>query len=195
MKKGPTNWVAVELAYTTSARTLEDMGAEFGVTAGRISQKAKEMRWKRGALMDRVRAQADAKVQAQEAHDASVQAGTEAAVDHSAVLMANTILRERRDVGRLVVLAGTLMTELENHGKKPVGRPAKGAPPPDPVAVRIDNLRKLTATVKDLTALERSVLGISPDTPIDPTKRVEEAIESGMAGLRAKFHQVLGKGA
>lgn len=183
-KRG-TNWVGVELAYTTTSRTLDDIGGEFDVSAGRISQKAKEMGWKRGALADRVRAQAAAKVAALEAHDAQVEAGTEGAVEASAVLMANTILRERRDVGRLIRVAGTLLGNLETGivAAKTEGAKAKAGD----LGEQIDNLRKLGNTMTGLITLERSVLGITDSTPLDPTKRVEEAIESGMDKLRERF--------
>lgn len=181
----PTNWVGIELAYTTTNRTLDDIGKEFGVTAGRISQKAKEMGWKRGVLADRVRAQAAAKVAAREAHDAQVEAGTEGAVEASAVLMANTILRERRDVGRLLRVASTLLENLEVGvvASKDAGAKSKAGD----LGEQIDNLRKLSNTMTGLVTLERSVLGITDATPIDPTRRVEEAIESGMDKLRERF--------
>lgn len=182
-----TNWVAIELAYTTTARTLDDIGAEHGVTKGRISQKAKELGWKRGAMMDRVRAKAAAKVQAQEAHVAQVQEGTEAAVEMQAVLMANTILRERRDVGRLLTIADKLATQLEQAvAEAPAPKTAKQAKS-DALGEHIENLRKLGTTMSSLITLERTVLAITDATPIDPTKRVEEAIASGMDELRKRF--------
>jgi hypothetical protein len=178
--KPETDWVGVELAYTTTARSLEDIGKQFGVTKGRVSQKAKEMSWRRGSLVDRVRAKAEAKVAAAEAHAAGVQAGTEAAVDTTAVVMAATILRERRTVGRLMALAEGLLTELEKPAR---GKAARAVP----FAQRIENLRKLGDTVTRLTTLERTVLGITDATPIDASKRMEEAVASGLDELRARF--------
>lgn len=177
--KPDTDWVGVELAYTTTARTLEAIGAEFGITKGRVSQKAKEMGWKRGSLADRARAKADAKVAAAQAHAAGVKAGTEAAIDNTATVMAATILRERRDVARLMAVSDRLLAELE---AKPRGR-AKLAPLP----VRIDSLRKLGTTMTTLIALERDVLGITAATPVDPSARVEEAVRSGLSELQSRF--------
>src|SRR5690606_16379323 len=143
---------------------------EFGVTKGRISQKAKELGWKRGAMADRVRAQAAAKVAAQEAHAAQVEAGTEEAIDASATLMANTILRERRDVARLVRVANLLADRVEAAAVQAAAgkKPRKSDPKPDPLGVQVDNLRKLGTTMSNLIELERSVLGITAATPIDP---------------------------
>lgn len=177
--KPDTDWVGVELAYTTTARTLEDIGKQFGITKGRVSQKAKEMGWRRGSLADRVRAKAEAKVAAAEAHAAGVEASTEEAVDTTAVVMANTIMRERRHVTRLMNVADTLLAELE--------KPA--AEKPEPLPARIENLRKLGATMTTLMNLERSVFGITDSTPIDPTKRVEEAVASGLDELRRRFKE------
>lgn len=187
------DWASVKLALETTARTLDDIGAQYGVTKGRISQKMTA--WKaegwagRGSLHERVRAKAEARIAAADAHAAKVQAGTEEAEDASAVMMANTILRQRRDVGRLIRLADGLATDLEQENAKPKDAKAKR----EPVAQRIDNLRKLGDTVTRLITLERNVLGITPDTPVDPTKRVAEAVESGLAGLRQAFAKHLSR--
>ncbi|HEY8356333.1 MAG TPA: hypothetical protein VIL30_02630 [Ramlibacter sp.] len=182
-----TNWVGIELAYTTSARTQEDIGAEFGVTKGRISQKAKEMGWTRGALAERVRAKAAEKVAAQEAHEAKVEEGTEAAVEVSAVLMANTILRERRDVSRLLRIATSLADKLEEQTKPPAARPKVGDPKPEPLAAQIDSLRKLGSTMGQLIELERTVMNIHGWTPIDPAKGVAEVMASGIDALKERM--------
>lgn len=174
----------LELAYRTTSRTLEDLGTEHGISRARVCQLAKELGWSRGDLQQQVRARAEAKVQEQQT---KVQAGTEEAIDHTATVMAGTILRERRDVGRLIAVADKLLIELE--GKAP-GRKPKNK---DPLAVRIDNTRKLTNTMNSLIELERSVLNITPATPIDASKRVAEAIDNGMAGLKAKFAEALRK--
>lgn len=191
-KTAKTDFVGLELAYTTTPRILEDLGREFGLSIGRISQLAKERGWKRGALADRVRAQAAAKVAAKEAHDAQVQAGTEAAIEVSAVLMADTILRERRDVGRLIRVANLLMDQVEAAATRAVGakKPKTGEAAPDPLGVQVDNLRKLGTTMNQLITLERDVMNIHGWTPIDPAKGVAEAINSGVDALKARFAEI-----
>lgn len=170
-----TDVAGLELAFRTTTETYEQLGARFGVSRARVCQLAKELGWRRGDMRDRVRVRAESKV---EEVETKVQQGTEDAVEASAVLMANTIIRERRSVARLLTLADRLLGELE--------APARGKTK-QPLPVRIDSLRKLGDTMGRLVTLERSVLGITDSTPIDPTRRVEEAIESGMDKLRERF--------
>ena len=78
---------------------------------------------------------------------------------------------------------------------KAKAKPVKGqkAPKVAALAVRIDNLRKLADTAKTLIVLERHIQNITPDTPIDPGKRVAEAVDNGFAGLKAAFEKKLGR--
>jgi hypothetical protein len=196
--KAPSaNLVSLELAYRTTNATLEVLGKAHGITKGRVSQLASEFGWERGDLQGRVRGRADAKVAEKEARDAEVEAGTEAAVEASAVVMANTILRERKDVARMMDVVGSLLGELEVQSAKAKAKPGEPAGEVgikvEPLAVRIDNTRKLVETAKTLITLERHVLNISPDTPIDPAKRVKEAVDNGFAGLKAAFNKKLGR--
>jgi DNA-binding helix-hairpin-helix protein with protein kinase domain len=177
----------IRLAYETTTRSLDDIGAEFGLSKGRISQMAKEDGWVRGQLLDKVRERAEQKVAAKQAQDAHVDAGTEEAVEVQAVLMANTILRQRRDVTRMLTVGHGLLTELETANK------VKDAKKRLPLAERADVWRKLSDTMGRAVGLERTVLGITPDTPIDPGKRVAEAIDNGMQGLREAFDKRLGR--
>lgn len=66
--KPTTDWDAVEPHFRAGIRTLEDIGKEFGVSKGRISQVAKEKGWVRD-LNGKIRAQADAKLQRQAAEE------------------------------------------------------------------------------------------------------------------------------
>ncbi len=186
---------ALELAYRTTGTTLELLGRAHGISKGRVSQLATAHGWTRD-LQATVRARADAKVQAAAAHAAKVEAGTEAAIEHGAEFMASTILRERRDVGRLVRVADTMLTELEQQNAKAQAKPGQEsdvAVKVDPFSERVDNFRKLVETSKTVLLLERTVLSITPDTPIDPGKRVAEAVDNGFAGLQAVFNKKLGR--
>lgn len=179
-----TDVAGLELAFRTTTETYEQLGARFGVSRARVCQLAKELGWRRGDMRDRVRARAEAKVE--EVHT-QVQQGTEQAVEASAVVMANTIIRERRDVDRLIRVGTTLLTNLEAAIQPAKGRPkAKAA---NSLGEHIDNLRKLGTTMERLLTLERSVLGITDATPIDPSKRVEEAVASGFDELRRRFKE------
>lgn len=188
--------VSLELAYRTTGATLEILGRAHGISKGRVSQLATEHGWTRD-LQATVRARADAKVQAHAAHEAKVEAGTEAAIEHGAEFMASTILRERKDVVRMLAITAALFDELEAHNAKAKLKPgepgADVAAKADPLAIRIDNTRKLVETTKTLLLLERTVLNITPDTPIDPGKRVAEAVDNGFAGLQQAFAKKLGR--
>jgi len=186
---------AMQLAYETTTRTLDDIGAEFGVSKGRVSQLATQHGWKRGQLLDRVRERAEQKVADSQAREAAVASGTEEAVEVQAVLMANTIIRQRRDVARLLTVGHQLLDEVERAtaAAQPGAKVKKGDPKPLPLAERADAWRKVSDTMGRAITLERTVMGITPDTPIDPGKRVAEAIDNGMQGLREAFNKKLGR--
>ena len=59
--KTPADWAAIELEYRAGVKSLEQIGKEFGVTKGRISQVAKRDKWSRD-LAIRIKAKADARV-------------------------------------------------------------------------------------------------------------------------------------
>lgn len=52
---------------------------------------------------------------------------------------------------------------------------------------RVESNRKLSETLRTLVELERTVLGIADDTPVDPTERVKEAVADGLEQLKARF--------
>lgn len=189
--KPDTDWAGVELAVTTSARTYDDIGAEFGVSKGRISQKAKEKGWVRGSLMDRVRARAAEKVAAAEAHESRVEAGTPEAVEVSATVMAETIQRQRKRVQRLLNIADSLTQEVERAARQIAsGKPIKlkkGEQAPDPLSVQLENLRKAGLATTQLVNLEREVMNIHGYTPIDPAKGIDEALANTAAALKERF--------
>lgn len=128
----------------------------------------------------------------------------------NARMQAEVMLRHRKDILRAQQIAGALITELASQtfdaklyerlhelllaaGK--AGRVDKKALAPlmalyertTTTTNRSENLRRLSETMRVLTELERKVLGIADDTPIDPTERVQEAVESGIEKLREKF--------
>lgn len=66
------DWIKVEVHYRAAVRSLKDIGAEFGISAGRISQKAKELGWVRD-LAPKIRAAAEAKMAKEVAVEAAKQ--------------------------------------------------------------------------------------------------------------------------
>ncbi len=194
------NWVTIEVDFRAGIKTLRQIGSEQGVSHVAIGNRAKRDGWTRD-LAAQIRARAESKVTkaAVTKEITKTERGNteEAVVEASAVMMANTILRQRKDVQRLQALATNLVTELELDDMRAADkRPGKGGDvgnKREPLAQRAETLRKVVETSKSLINLERVVLNIAPDTPIDATKRVAEAIDNGMAGLKAKFSEVLGK--
>lgn len=184
---------AIELQYRAGIREVKDIAAEFKVTPGRVCQMAKEHGWTRD-LTPKVRAKAQAKVDQATARDARAKAGEDGVVEAAAEQQASIIISERRGVARFLRMVDDLATELEAANAAAGQKKAeKDAPTPLPLVARIEALRKLSATKAGLIDLERRVYNIVDDTPIDASKRVEEAIDNGLAGLKAKFNAVLGK--
>jgi hypothetical protein len=181
---------AIKLAWEGTTQTIDDIAAEHGLSKGRISQMAKAGGWTRGDLTPRVRAKAQAKVDATLAH---AKAGEDAVIEAAAEQHARIILAERRDVDAWRGYVQGLWTELLASAvpAKGKGKAAKDAPAPLPLLARIDGARKLVAMGTSLLEVERRVHNIVDDTPVDPSKRVEEAIDNGLAGLKAKFNAVL----
>lgn len=176
---------ALELGYRTTHKTLEQLGAEQGISRARVCQIAKEHGWSRGDMQQQVRARAEAKVAAVVTR---VEQGTEEAVDASAALMADTILRERRDVRRLMQVADQLLQEVEDQGKPKPGRKPKDAPA---LPVRIDNLRKLGDTMTRLITLERGVLGIETGAGAGEAAAIAAAAASAATRVALDFSEVV----
>jgi hypothetical protein len=182
---------AIKLAWEGTTQTIDDIAAEHGLSKGRISQMAKAGGWTRGDLTPRVRAKAQAKVDATLAH---AKAGEDAVIEAAAEQQARIILAERRDVDAWRGYVQSLWAELMASAGPPKGKkPAKDAPAPLPLLARIDGARKLVAMGTSLLEAERHVNNIVDDTPIDPSTRLKEAVDSGMEGIKDAFAKVLAK--
>lgn len=142
-------------------------------------------------------------------------AGTEGASDAETVgvnarVQAQAILRHRRDLKRAQRVAGLLLVELEaqtdgvevfarldklvkaaakagNANMQAVKEAQAAYLKAASYAGRLESLRRLSEAMKVLTELERRVLGIADDTPVDPAERVKQAVDSGMQKLRDRF--------
>lgn len=179
----------------------EKLGIERNLTSQIQDQAA--------ALVQRAEASGTPPVAPEPAAGDRHQTSTET-IEFNAVMQATVILRQRKDVKRAQDIAGELLTELESQTfdrtlyqrLDEVLRAAGKAGKVNAKALaelqglyarvvshsgRIENFRKLTETMKVLTELERKVLAIADDTPVDPAKRVEQAIENGMDELRRRF--------
>ena len=92
---------------------------------------------------------------------------------------------------RFRTLANRLLNELEASTTGELPKDEKRLA----LGSRVDTAKKLAETFKVLFGLERQVLNIVDDTPVDPSARVAEAVENGMEGLRAAFDKKLGRAA
>lgn len=70
--KAEIDWASIELHYRANKRSLDDIGKEFGISKGRISQVAKKEGWVRD-LKAKIDAQAQAKVEQEVAREAAKQ--------------------------------------------------------------------------------------------------------------------------
>lgn len=136
-------------------------------------------------------------------------------VAFNAVMQAGVILRQRRDINRAQALCGELLTELESQTfdrtlyqrlDELLRQAARSGKVEAKALVemqalyarvtthssRVENTRKLAETMKVLTELERRVLSIADDTPVDPARRVEEARDNGLEELRRRFKAKVG---
>lgn len=105
-QKKETDWSSIALHYRAGKRSLDDIGKEFGVSKGRISQVAKRDGWERD-LGPKIAAKAKAKVESEVAkeaakHDPAKQAakrlGEQYVVDANASIVASAELVQRSDV-------------------------------------------------------------------------------------------------
>lgn len=197
-KKAACDWEAMEPLWRAGVVSVSKLSADFGVSRAGILKHWAKRRIERD-LSGKIRAEADAIVARAEVKQARLQAQVTAmdpvtvaeTVTTNAEIQAAAILGERSDVRRYRALANRLLDELE---QATVGEVAKGQQRPT-LASRIDNAKKLAETFKILFGLERQVLNIVDDTPVDPSARVAEAVENGMEGLRAAFDKKLGRAA
>lgn len=119
------DWERIEFHFRAGVRTLEDMGKEFGVSKGRISQVAKAKGWGRD-LAAKIKVRADAKLQAHVAqqalndealNDPAKQAGrrlVETEIVEANVNMSVAVqVKHRGLINRTQGLFTTLLEELE----------------------------------------------------------------------------------
>lgn len=124
--KQETDWASIELHFRAGKRSLEDIGNEFGVSKGRISQVAKAKGWERD-LSGKIDAKAKAKVarevadqQAKQlalndpAKQAAKRLGETFVVEANAQIIASAEMVQREDVMLgLEVARGQMLEVLE----------------------------------------------------------------------------------
>lgn len=119
------DWLKVEAEYRAAVRGLKDIGAEFGISPGRISQKAKELGWVRD-LAPKIRQRAEAKMAAAVAKEAAKEEALndpakkqqrrlteEAIVEANADTQVAVIQSHKRGLNDLARLRDKMLAELE----------------------------------------------------------------------------------
>jgi hypothetical protein len=192
--KKSVDWDGMEPLWRAGILSVSKLATDFGVSRAAIHKHWDKLGVSRD-LSGKIRAEADAIVAREEVKAKRLQEQvtkrdpvTDAeTVSTNAAVQAAAILAERKDVGRFRELANSLFKELEDAAKPQEGQK------PATLASRIDNAKKLAETFKILFGLERQVLNIVDDTPVDPSARIAEAVENGIDGLRAAFDRKLGR--
>jgi hypothetical protein len=143
-------------------------------------------------------------------------------VQSNAAMQAAVILGQRGTVKRAVRLVDALLGELEAHTlgdasetwakldrvlRHALGAKNRGQSiSPDTIrqaldaaakaqshAGRVDTTKKLVETLERLVSLQRRVLNIADDTPVDPTARIEEERDKALDAISDKFKTVLAR--
>ena len=115
-KKTKADWTLIEVDYRAGIKTLEQIGDEYGVTKGRISQVAKKQGWTRD-LAEKIRLRAEQKVNEQLVNEKLNEprrrlAETEV-VEANAQAAADVVMKHRTGLSRLAALRDKLLDEVE----------------------------------------------------------------------------------
>lgn len=186
------DWERIELDYRSGILTLREIAELNGITHGAINKRAKRDGWVRD-LNAKIRAKAAELVSRQEVSKevSKEQLATEMEViDANASLQANVLLSHRKDIQKGRKLAVSLLEELEHQtdDKELFERLGEIISSDDANAQRafnkvisssgrIDNLKKLSDTMKNLIALERQAIGLSDDYAVQSDEETITKIE------------------
>lgn len=187
-KKKITDWERIEFDYRAGILSLREIAAAHDITEGAIRKRAKRDGWERD-LGAKIRAKAESLVRKDvvrsEVRSSSAYQTTEKEViEANAQLQANALLDHRKNIKRGRTLAMKLLVEVEaqtddldlferlgelfvetNEGESPerLRRMQETFDRVLSTPSRIDGLKKLSDTMKNLIALERQALGLSAD--------------------------------
>lgn len=116
-KKQRVDWSLIEVDYRAGVKTLDQIGKEYGVTKGRISQVAKRDGWVRD-LAKKIAAKAEAKVNAaavnKELNKERVRLAEQEVVEANAELQYRIRMEHRTDIGKTRGLFKKLLAEVES---------------------------------------------------------------------------------
>lgn len=115
-EKRDIDWALIEVDYRAGVKTLEQIGADFGVTKGRISQVAKKQGWSRD-LSKKIRQRAEAKLAEQVVNETlnapRVRLAEAEVVEANAQAAADVVTEHRSGLRKLKTLYSKLFKEVE----------------------------------------------------------------------------------
>ena len=184
------DWDMLEVEYRAGIKSFQQLGEDYGVSKGRISQVAKKRGWTRD-LSERIRAKADAKVNEAavnaELNAPRIRLAEQVVVEANADLQFQVRMRHRRDLADLREVACILLEELKlscsPEGQAAVARLQEiillaDADPDDPrgearadkmreelrkamsLSTRIENTKKLAEIQEKIIKLETETYGL-----------------------------------
>lgn len=179
-EKAKVDWTLIEVDYRAGVKSLEQIGKEYGVTKGRISQVAKKYSWERD-LKKKIQARAEAKLN-REAVNAELNADRKRlaerdVVEANAELQYRIRMEHRQDIGRTRGLFQALLGEVETATREK-----------NTFELVLDRIRKLTECESDETTkkmLFDSLADLQADISkltsvhgrIDAAKKLTEILE------------------
>lgn len=197
-KKRIIDWERIELDYRSGIKTLREIAEEHGISHGAVNKKAKKEGWPRD-LAPKIREKA-ALLVSKEAVSKEVSkeklATEKEVIEANAQVQANIVIGHRKDIQRGRALTMRLLEEIESQTDDPELFQRLGVlmASPDEKGVdklselymkvigtpsRIDSMKKLGETLKNLIALEREAFGL--DAGIEQEKPIKQLSNDELA--------------
>lgn len=199
--KTAPDWERIEASYRVGTMSTREIAAEHGITEGAIRKRAKKDGWVRD-LSDRVKAKADALVRTETVRtEVRTETATERqTVEVEAQVQARIRLSHRKDISRYRKLCLDMLSELEAEtgslelfeqlGEMLRSEDDRGQDKRNDLyakvissAGRIENLRKLTETLRHLIGLEREAYGLDA---VKDEGGFDKAVASFVSGLHGR---------
>lgn len=162
MAKHDTDWEGVEREYRAGQLSLDEIGKMYGISKGRISQKAKAEGWKQD-LSNRIKARAEAKLNERLVKEKLNESFTSAPdierVEAGAEAIASIITEHRGMSKRMRERVSKYEEELSTCGEE--------------LGEKIKMLKSLAETAKIIVNLERQSLGLKESDSGDADKQPE----------------------
>ena len=178
-RKPAPDWERIEQDYRAGVLSIREIAGQHGITDGAIRKRAKAQDWERD-ISAKVNAKADALVRAEQVRS---QVRTESAlservlIEATAQVIADVRMRHRGDIGRALSLSMKLLAELEGQtdslelleqlGELMRSEDERGQDKRNDLynkiiatPSRIDSVKKLSDTLKNLIGLEREAYGL-----------------------------------